>query len=141
MLNYAFYSSKGINEESYYKVPDNESALLAFPQHKVNAKGHFKLSNNFSLNPSVTIKGKRYGFASLDPAEEESVISEFDPLYLVHIYARYKNAFNLPLELGLGVNDIFGQHYMYIQPYDGWHSPFPGPSREITFKLKYHFNI
>ncbi|TRX71033.1 TonB-dependent siderophore receptor [Carboxylicivirga sp. M1479] len=141
ICNYAYYSAENINEEAYYAVPGNDASLLAFPQHKVNVRGHLKISKNFSLNPSLIVKGKRFGYASLDANEEESVISEYEPLYLLNLYARYKNVFKLPMEIGFGVNDILGQHSNYIQPYDGWHSPFPGPSREFTLKLKYHFNI
>lgn len=141
IANYAYYSAKDINEVDYYAVPSNQKALLAFPQNKFNIKAHLKINSQLSINPSLIVKGKRYGYATLDVDEEEAVISEFNPLYLCNLYLRYQKAFDLPLEFGVGVYDIFSQKYTYIQPYNGWHAPFPGPSREFTFKVKYHFNI
>lgn len=139
--NYSYYSVENINEVDYYAVVGNKKAVLAFPQHKFNLQSHFKLNDNFSINPSIIIKGKRYGFDSIDETEETSVLTEYDPIALINLYARYTRAFNLPMEIGVGVYDIFSQNYQYIQPFDGWHSPFPGPSREIMLKLKYNFSL
>ncbi len=139
--NYSYYSVDGISEVGYYAVPNNQSAVLAFPQHKFNLQSHFKLNDRLSINPSVILKGKTYGYTTFDEIEEASVLAEYDPILLANLYARYTNAFDLPMEIGLGVYDIFNQKYSYIQPFDGWHAPFPGPSREIMLKVKYNFGL
>ena len=46
------------------------------------------------------------------------------------------------LELGLGVYDLFGANYSYLQPYytAGYeHPPLPAASREIFVKAAYEF--
>jgi len=139
--NYSYYSVDGINKVDYYAVPGNSKAVLAFPQHKFNIYSHIKINDQFSVNPSLVVKGKSYGFSSLDEMEEESVLSEYEPVILVNLYARYTHAFNLPMEIGLGVYDLFSQNYQFVQPFDGWHAPFPGASREIMLKLKYNFSF
>ena len=141
IANYSYYSVDGINEIEYYSVPNNSKATLAFPQHKFNIQSHVKVSDQFSINPSIIIKGKRYGFNAYDEDQDVTVLSEYDPIALVNVYARYTQAFNLPMEIGLGVYDLFSQNYQFIQPFNGGHAPFPGASREIMLKLKYNFSL
>ena len=137
-LNYAFYTVAGKNKIADYEVPDNKNVLLAFPSHKINLGTGFNITRNFSINPSVSFRGERYGYTSIDTLGA-GVIEKFSPMVLANIFLRYENLFMKGLDLGIGVYDLFDQRVKYIQPYNSYHAPLPGPSREFVVKLAYTF--
>ncbi len=69
------------------------------------------------------------------------VFSKYNPLLLTNLFINYRDVFTKGLNLGVGVFDIFDSEYDFIQPFNGWHAPLPGPSREIVFKLSYHLSF
>jgi outer membrane receptor for ferrienterochelin and colicin len=143
--NYSFYTAKDINEVVDYQIPNPNpnvkvNALLAAPQHKVTLNSSFKIDNNLSVNPSFIFMSKRYCYVSLDTTETE-VLSEQKPILLANLFINYNNLFTKGLTLGVGIYDILDTKFSYIQPYNGWHSPYPGTSREIILKIAYKFNF
>ena len=58
-------------------------------------------------------------------------------MILANIFLRYGDLFIKGLDLGVGVYDLFDQQVKYIQPYNSFHAPLPGPSREFIVKLSY----
>ncbi len=137
-LNYAFYSVAGKEKIADYEVPENKSVLLAFPSHKINLSAGFNITKHFSVNPSVCFRGERYGYTSVDTLGN-GVIEKFSPMVLANIFLRYENLFVKGLDLGIGVYDLLDQRVKYIQPYNSYHAPLPGPSREFIVKLSYSF--
>lgn len=135
-LNYAFYTVAGKEKIADYEVPENKSVLLAFPSHKFNLSAGFNVTKHFSINPSILFRGERYGYTSVDTAGY-GVIEKFDPMVLANIFLRYDDLFIKGLDLGFGVYDLFDQRVKYIQPYNSYHAPLPGPSREFIVKLSY----
>lgn len=136
-LNYSYYQVAE-NTVADYAVEDNEDLFLGFPAHKVSLNSNILL-NGISVNPSVTYMSKRYGYA---PHEyDEPMLKEFDPTLLANIYFRYQNVLTEGLDVGVGVYDILGENYEFIQPYNGWHAPLPGPSREVVFRIEYAFGM
>lgn len=135
-LNYAFYTVAGKEKIADYEVPENKSVLLAFPSHKINLGAGFNITKQFSINPSVSYRGERYGYTSIDTLGN-GVIEKFSPMVLANIFLRYEDLFIKGLDLGVGVYDIFDQRVKYIQPYNSNHAPLPGPSREFIVKLSY----
>ncbi|MFL5764273.1 MAG: TonB-dependent receptor plug domain-containing protein [Bacteroidia bacterium] len=137
-LNYSFYSVAGKPKIADYEVPENNTVLLAFPAHKVNLGASFAIGKHFSVNPSMVFRGERYGYNSVD-STGTAVIEKFSPMVLANIFFRYQDLFVKGLDLGAGVYDIFDQRVKYIQPYNSYHAPLPGPSRELVLKLSYSF--
>lgn len=137
-LNYAFYSVAGKSKIADYEVPENSNVLLAFPSHKLNFSAGFNVTKRFSVNPSLCFRGERYGYTSIDTLGD-GVIEKFSPMVLANIFLRYENLFIKGLDLGVGVYDLFDQRVKYIQPYNSYHAPLPGPSREFVVKLSYTF--
>lgn len=136
-LGYSFYNVTD-NQVTIYAVPGNGDILLGFPQHKATLNGSFNITSNLSVNPSVVFMSQRYGYDSVD-ANGVSVIRKFSPKALANLYFLYRNAFVKGLDIGAGVYDIFNQSPPFLQPYDGYHAPLPGPSREYVLKMTYNW--
>lgn len=135
-LNYAFYTAQGKYQLETYEVPDVPSFHLAFPAHKINLNANYKITKELSVNPSVWFRGKRYGYDSYDDSTGEYLIKEFEPSLFLNLFVHYERKnFNA----GIGVYNLLNQEMMLIQPYNSYHAPLPGPSREIVVKLGYNF--
>ncbi len=132
-LNYAFYTTSGKDRVEDYAVEENEAMLLAFPSHKITLNATYAFTKQFSANISSIWQSARYGYSTVDTSFT-SVIEEFEP-------GLYLNAFlhwtlkKVPATFSLGVHDILNTKTLYIQPYNGYHAPLPGPSREIVFRI------
>lgn len=139
VLGYSFYQ---INENniSDYAVSADDQLLLAFPAHKLSLNSHFRLNPQLSINPSGIFFSKRYGYVTEDQAENETP-AEFDPVFLVNCYFRYTNVIPDKLDIGLGVYNILDETDWFIQPYNGYHAPLPGISREIYLKLTWRHSF
>ncbi|UII19841.1 TonB-dependent receptor plug domain-containing protein [Fulvivirga ligni] len=135
-VNYSYYNSAGENDIDSYTVPGKDNVLLGFAQNKFNMMGSIHLSDNFTVNPSVTFLGKRYGYTMVDE-NKDSVLEEFDPVVFVNLYLNYNNRFTKNLNLGVGVNNLTNNDYAYIQPYNSGHAPLPARSAEYGIKLSY----
>jgi outer membrane cobalamin receptor len=136
--NYSYYSAAGKDRVEDYEVPDITQSLVAFSNHRASMNACIKLGRNININPTLHFFGKGYGYASLD-TPGNSVISEFAPLMLVNFFINYEASDKFPLRISLGVHDLASSGIKFIQPYNGYHAPLPGPSREIVLKLNYEF--
>lgn len=134
-LNYSFYTAVE-NSVERYAVPSNKDVLLGFPAHKVTLNSSMKLLKHLNVNPSAWYVSERYGYYKYDETGQP-VMKRFDPVLLVNLFVHYPLVENL--NIGIGVYDILNKKYEFIQPYDGGHSPLPGPSREIVFEMNYRY--
>jgi outer membrane receptor for ferrienterochelin and colicin len=133
--NYAFYTAAYKKKISDYEVGEDKAALTGFANHKASLNASLKIINNLTVNPSVVFYGARWGYTSVDTAGN-SVIEKFDPTVLVNLFVWYKSPVE-GLSIGLGGYDLLNQKYKFIQPYNGYHAPLPGPSREFMIRLQY----
>ncbi len=136
--SYSYYTADGINETDYYQVPGETGSLLGAPNHKISFNGSYRLYKNINLSPSFVWYSKVYAYNKLD-ADEVEVINEFDSQLLLNLFLTYNNIADSNIDVGFGVYDVFANHEIFYQPYNGWHSPLPGPSREMIFKINYRF--
>ncbi|MDN4164039.1 TonB-dependent receptor plug domain-containing protein [Cytophagales bacterium LB-30] len=135
-LNYSFYSADGKNQVAFYQVPQNSQAVLGFANQRLNLYSSFKLGNKFSINPSISYMGERYGINATD-TNGDYVINALDPLFHLNLYLRATNVGLKGLDLGLGIYNITDQAPAYIQPYDSGHFPLYGMGREIMLRISY----
>ncbi len=131
-LTYSYYQAND-NKVDSYAVPGDDNFLLAFPAHKITLNGRYDLTPRTSLNSSWVYMSKRYGYTGSE------TLTEFDPVLLLNIFLSTHDLIAKNLSLGVGVYDLFGENYRFIQPYNNQHAPLPGPSREFALKLSYHF--
>lgn len=138
-LNYSYYNVAGKEKIEDYIVEDNEEVLLAFPAHKVNLNSSFNITSRLSINPSASFMSSRYAYTSTDSLDN-SIAEELNPIILANVYLHYSDLFFKGFDAGVGVFDILDKGITFIQPYNGYHAPLPGPSRELVLRLTYNFN-
>lgn len=136
IANYSFYTTEGKKKISYYAIPKKFDVLLAFPAHKANLSAWVKAGKNLGISATVSFIGERYGYASID-SSENSVAEKFNPALLANFFISYNNFLVKGLSFGIGCYDILDSKYKFIQPYNGYHAPLPGPSREFIVKIIY----
>lgn len=133
--SYSFYTSANKDKVDDYAVPEHDELLLAFPAHKITLNTSINITKKFSINPSLIWFSTRYGYDNIDTTGT-STIHEYAPGFLANIFLNYNDLIK-GLTLGVGVYDLLNEKLEYIQPYNGYHAPLPGPSREFVFHLSY----
>ncbi|MDY6951150.1 MAG: TonB-dependent receptor [Thermodesulfobacteriota bacterium] len=135
--NYAYYRVS-TNNVSLYEVPGHDHTFLAFPQHRFNVLAGIEVSDRFSIHPSLSYFGKRYGYV-YDRSTGDAAVEAFDPTFICNVNFRLKNVFRQGLEIDFGAKDLFDAGYEYIQAYDAGHAPLPAPSRALYLRVAYAF--
>ncbi len=140
VLNYSFYKLKTTDETCIYLYipPSFPHLALGQPQHKVTVQMTFHLTHKFSLNTGIIFFSKCYTYTELDEIGDP-VEGEISSAVLANVYLNYSGLWGRRFNISLGIYDIFNRDYDYIQGYNGYSPPFPGPGREILCKLVYNF--
>jgi outer membrane receptor for ferrienterochelin and colicin len=138
-VSYSYYRQND-NKVDIYKIPGNNEMLLGFPSHKLSLRTNFKITDNFSINPSFSFYSERFGYGSIDK-DENPVVKSFSPVLIANVNLLYKDLFTKGLDLSLTGYNLLNQEYMYIQPYNGLHAPLKGASTEVSVNLGYNFPI
>jgi len=136
-LTYSFYTPNE-NKVANYAIPNNNFALVGYPNHKVTLNGSINVWENLYINPSAIFYGNKFGYASMDN-DGNGVIKEFSPMLLLNLNLTYKDFLTKNLDIGLTGFNLLNQNYMYIQPYNSLHAPIPGPTTEIALTMGYSF--
>ncbi len=134
-LGYSAYSADKNRVEQYRNLKDS-SAMLAFPKYKAVLNSRYQFGKRLTASPSVIYLSERYAYNAAAETKR------YAPITLANIYFSVKDCLAKDLELGLGVYDLFGANYSYLQPYytAGYeHPPLPAASREIFVKAAYEF--
>lgn len=132
---YSLYLPADANNIANYQVA---GAYAAAPQHRATAAGTILPLEWLAISPSLTVLGPRSGFGPPD-AEGNSTALTIDPQVLANLFVRVEMPFARGLSVGLGIYNIFGTNYVFVQPYDGGHAPLPGLDREVMLKVSYLF--
>jgi outer membrane receptor for ferrienterochelin and colicin len=133
-VNYAFYTQALRSIPELYSVLGHENSALGLAQHKIGINLNYRPVPDLSIGPSLVILGKKYGYTSVDE-EGNPLISGFDPSFLMNLAVNYDNLFHKGFSIGLAAFDLLNEKPVFIQPYNGWFSPYPGRSREILVKI------
>lgn len=136
-LTYSFNLAND-NTVSLYEVPNQPDILLGFPKHKFTLNSNINIFENFSINPSLIFFSQRNGVFELDK-DENSIIKEFEPVFLFNLNLIYKNFFFKGVNASISGHNLLNQTYHYIQAYNGTHAPISGASTEISFNIGYDF--
>lgn len=131
-FGYSSYSASN-SRITHTKTPLDGSAALGLPRHKAVLTSRHRLGKKTTASPSVVYLSERYGYYAAGATKA------YSPVTLTNLYVHREDCFLTGLSLGLGVFDLFGSNYSYIQSYDGGHAPLPAASREIFLKAAYEF--
>lgn len=135
---YSYYlaSENGVEE---YNVPSKELLQVGLPATKITSFAHIRLGNKINFNPSILYFSDRYGYTSVD-SNDEPLIENLGSNLLLNANVRFEDLLTNGLSITAGVNDLLGENYEFIQPYNNFHAPLPGPSREYFFKVRYNLS-
>lgn len=134
--NYSFYHPGGKNRVPSYQVAGHDDVLLGFPAHKIGVNGSIVPVKNLSVSPSLVFLSPRYGYGVATPGGAQ-FIRKYNEAWLLNLYARYDNLFLPGISAGAGIMNLLNDNAVLLQPYDGYHAPMPGQSREFIFQLSY----
>lgn len=127
------YTHAGINRVDVYSVPGRGGYMLGFPRHKLTLSASVPLAAGLSANPSAVYVSRRYGYGA------GGALKAYGDKVIAALNFRLEDRPLRGLSLNLGVRDIFGSGYSYIQPYSGGHAPLPSAGREFFLKAGYAF--
>lgn len=134
-------NTEGKREASFI----DEKTVLGFAPHKITVNSSLNLSNfveGLSLNPSFTFLSNRYAISSVNIFQGRQTVEETKPVLLANVFLYYKNVLSIHgLDLGVGVYDILGTNYGFVQPYNLGNAVLPGASREMVAKMSYRFRF
>jgi outer membrane receptor for ferrienterochelin and colicin len=136
-LSYSFYTKTKDDSANYYSDPTSGDRFVGFPSHKITAHGSWQITPNLSINPSLAYTSARGAYTSVDPGTGLSKGKQLDGWFLLNLYLLYEDLFLQGLDLGAGVFDLLNADPVFVQPYDGYHAPLPGPSPEFVVNVKY----
>jgi len=137
-INYAFYTAANKDKIGDYEVAEDEPALLAFSNHRLNFNATCRPNKKLSVCLTASYYSARWAVTSVDTAGA-SVFEKLAPSTLLNIFINYEPVKGL--NIGIGAYDALSQKFLFVQPYDGGHAPLPGPTRELVFKLQYNLNF
>jgi len=142
IFNYSYYGLKTTDEtcKYLYLPPNNQNVALGMPQHKATAQFSYYITNKIILNTGLIYLSKCFTYTSLDDLGYP-VEGTIKSAFLANIFLNCNNLFTKNLNFSIGIYDIFNRNYDYIQAYNGFSPPFPGPGREILVKLSYNLNF
>lgn len=141
-LGYSYYTAKDLNNVIPYQVEypvgvNKENLMKGSPQHKLTLKGSYNFTEKISIAPSLVYMSDTYGFITSDLEQ-----SKQDPVLLANAFLLFRNIRVKNLDLGIGVYNLLGAEYGYIQPYGDYElaeALYPASPREFTIKLNYKF--
>lgn len=136
---YAYYDASGRNRVAEYAVDGDDHRLLGFAGHAATAHLRLRLPRGITVSPAVRWLSERRAVTGVDDAGDPAV-GRIAPRAVADVFATWAPARLAGLEVGAGVRDLFDAGTVYPQPYrSGAHPPLPGPSREISLRLRWGY--
>jgi len=133
---YSYYEINHNNVEKYRVVTDDD-ALIGMPQHKGVVNGWINTGcAGLRVNPGLIYFGEKYGWEYDEPSAAMEV-RKTSERWIANLFLTKQDLGVKGLEAGLGVFNLFNSDVRLTQPYDGGHSPVPGPSREFAARVEY----
>jgi outer membrane receptor protein involved in Fe transport len=139
-FSYSFYTNANKSMAKEYKIPGVSNQSLAFPNSKITLGCSINLGKKFFVSPSLLYYSSKWGVVGIDD-EENYIYRKFSSSFYSNLFFGYKSSEVNGLKVMIGVNNLFNQKTIFIQPYNSGHAPLPGISREFLISLKYDFQL
>jgi outer membrane cobalamin receptor len=135
-VGWSWYSVNNMPVSEENAIPDNDKALLNFPQHKLSVTGTHVFPSGFTINLTGHLVSERSlisGFDSLG----DYVVSTFAPDVLLSSTISRKNI--LPgIDFALSLHNLLNRSYVIGMPYQGEIGAYSSLSREVVLRLTWH---
>ncbi len=134
-VTYSFYQAHS-NEVADYVVPGHDRVYVGMPAHKLTLNGHYALTNHVSVNPAALWYSAQYAYTTLDE-DTNPVIAKLAAYTLLNLNIMYHDFLRPGLTVCLGFYNLLDTDEPITEPYNGYYSPTPGPSREMSLKANW----
>lgn len=134
-LNASYSLHKADSKVPDWSVPGQDDKFLGAASTKLSAFAGIKLGGGFTVNPSFTLLGERYGY-DYDATAGTLALRKFDSALLVNLQVAWTGG---PWTASLGGFDLGDKRPGFIQAYPGGAVPLPDGGRELVVKLRYGF--
>jgi outer membrane cobalamin receptor len=134
-VNASVSLNQGDNKVPDWSVPGEDDRFLGASSIKFTLYSGIKLGGGFSLDPSLTFLGDRWGY-DYNATAAGLALKKFDAALLINLQLVWNQG---PWTASLGGFDLGDKRPGFIQAYNGGSVPLPDSGREIVAKLRYGF--
>lgn len=136
--NYSLYVPTLADNVPNYQAPGITGIFLSAPNHRGMLTGAVKPLEWLSISPTVLIFGPR---AAIGPpnANGDDTGTLLPTQVMANLVVRAEIPVVKGLSASLGLYNIFGTAFTFVQPYTGGHAPLPSMDREVMLKVSYLF--
>jgi hypothetical protein len=131
-LGYSYNRAVDQGLALFSAAPTLEHLNLNMPAHQIVWNATWDITGALSWNTSGTLLSRRAAYAYPNPAAPSILTGEV----LLHTYLNYQWH---PLELGIGVRDLFDQREVIGQPYNGGSGPLRLSGRTFFAQVGFRF--
>jgi outer membrane receptor protein involved in Fe transport len=136
--NYSLYVPTLRADVDTYDAPGRTDMFLGAPAHRGVLTGTVRPVSWLSLSPTVLLYGPKLALGA-ETAEGELTVEEIPTQVLANFVVRVDDVPVKGLSVSLGIYNIFGTDYRFVQPYAGGYAPMPGLGREVMLRVGYLF--
>ncbi len=150
-FTYAFYQLT-TNDEPTAQVPEHDQAAYGQAQHKAGLVTTYKVSRDFSINPSFSLVGDRFAYTEQgsevgtdtngDPIRDPAPLKKLPLTTLTNINLRHTDLLQTKgLEASFAVQNLTDARLEIAQPYQASYpvAPIPFAGRSYMFRMQYEF--
>jgi outer membrane receptor for ferrienterochelin and colicins len=134
-FGYSLYTASCREQPSFVRVPGRPQALLGLANHKVTLAASWQPTAEVSVDPALTYLGSRW--YAQPTATGVAQIREDPSVFLVDLFLTWRGRILRGGAVSLGIHNLLGQRFDFIQPYDGGMPPMRGLDREVTVRVSY----
>lgn len=138
--SYSFYAPTVMENVATYVAPGHTDRFLSAPSHRASVAGTWKPLPWLGVSPTLTILGPRLGIQSVDDTGAATVLEQPTQV-LANLFVFLDGFPAKGLFVGLGLYNLFGVDFSYLQAYrtSTIAGPLPGLDRELFLRLGYTF--
>jgi outer membrane receptor protein involved in Fe transport len=118
---------------------EDDQAHLAFANHKLVARGSYRLTDALSINPALVYYGPRWGYDVPQIAPGTGTLREFPATTQLDVTLFWKNAGMQGLDLSLGVFNALDENTAFLLPFKSNAPPVPDLGREYVLNAYFAF--
>lgn len=133
-ISYAYFWAHD-QEVLKWSVAGHDDRFLAMANHKASGLASFFLGRGWSLDPSFTWLGSRYGW-NREPGDTRVTLRRFNPDLLLNLQLAWRWR---GLTVSMAAFDLLDRNTGYLQAFAGSQVPLPDGGREAVLKLRWSY--
>jgi outer membrane cobalamin receptor len=147
-LNYSFAQANTDNTVDIYQIEQSDKQYVGQLTQKFTMNTCFTIAKGLTVNPTLIVGGRRYGYTNFTTVLDASnnsvkvpVSTQLNSYALLNLFVNYRNIFSSGLTVGAGIYDLLNERPDLPQMYNSGSAPIPGRSREYVLKISYQLDF